>query len=93
MAEFNPGLAEIRPERADEADNADRAHKVDVYGCVRLLLFILRHPIATYRFVSDARCAFRSFTTDVYGDTAPLWSDPEIRIGSYDNRLRPCRDG
>ena len=71
-------------EKYSEGTSAKRQTeaKYDIVGCLYLLLFILRHPIATYRFVSDARCAFRSFTTDVYGDTAPMWSDPEITIGA-----------
>jgi hypothetical protein len=45
----------------------------DVWGLLRLLLFVLTHPVGTFRFIKAISTMTRVFTTDVYGQTASLY--------------------
>ena len=49
--------------------------KHDIIGCLRFALFVLRHPVGTYRFAREMGRLAKSFTTDVYGNRSDIWSN------------------
>ncbi len=44
----------------------------DVIGIIKLILFIVRHPIGTYKFVKGMSVFRRSLALDVFGNVTPL---------------------
>lgn len=45
----------------------------NVIGIFKLILFAIRHPIGTYKFIKDVDVLIRVLALDVFGSVVPLY--------------------
>lgn len=50
----------------------------DIIGTIKLILFVMRHPIGTYKFMKDVRVLIRVLSLDVFGNVAPLYQKNDL---------------
>jgi hypothetical protein len=62
----------------------------DIIGVIRLVLFILTHPVGTYRFIKDILVLFRVLHLDVFGRVLPLFQKPARAPSSPVYELKWC---